>query len=120
MLIDFVFGQIIFHDLNVHAGNSAMLVLDLCVSARPVRLLHALHPLCYGLAYVTFNTIYWAFDHENNVLYEHVLDWRYPGPTVGVVIGLAFLIVPLLQLANFGIHKLKLLIYQRLYGERYY
>ena len=35
-------------------------LLDLCVTARPVRLGHVIYPIMEGLSYATFSLVYWA------------------------------------------------------------
>ncbi|XP_076448329.1 uncharacterized protein LOC143285034 [Babylonia areolata] len=106
-------------DMNMHGVSSIMIVIDVLVSARPVRLAHALYPVLYGVLYVIFSVIYWSQDHVNNVLYHNVLDWNYPGQTFGVVLGLATVGIPLLQLLHYGIYRLRLSCHHRIYGERY-
>ncbi len=104
-------------DFHVHALNSIVIVLELCISALPVRLLHVIYPQCYGLCYVIFSIIYWAVDHKN-VLYPRVLDWNHPGTTVGVVLVLALVGLPLVQLILFGLYRLRLYLYNKVYSNR--
>lgn len=112
-------GGVSLSDLNVHGLNSVMVLIDIAVCARPVRLLHGLYPFLYGAAYVIFSVVYWSRDPERNVLYENVLDWNQPGITLGVVFGMALVGIPLLQLANFGVYQLRLCLYRKMYGEQY-
>lgn len=102
--------------MHLHLLNSIVILLEMALSAIPVRLLHGLYPLIFGLIYVIFSAIYWAMDHEN-VLYPNVLDWNQPGMTVIVTLGLAIVIVPLLQLFLFGLYNLRLKIYKRIYAS---
>lgn len=112
-------GGVSLSDLNVHGLNSVMVLIDIAVCARPVRLLHGLYPFLYGSAYVVFSVVYWSRDRERNVLYENVLDWNQPGITLGVVFGMTLVGIPLLQLANFGVYQLRLGLYRKMYGEQY-
>ena len=112
-------GHIPFFNINVHGISSVMLVIDMAVCARPVRLLHFPYPALYGTVYVIFSVIFWSQDHANNVLYPNVLDWNHPGISTGVVCGLAVVGIPLLQLFNFGLYKLRLLTYRKIYGQSY-
>nr|KAG5708440.1 hypothetical protein BaRGS_026167 [Batillaria attramentaria] len=111
--------RIPLHDINVHGINSVILFIDVAVCARPVRLLHAIYPVVYGLTYVVWSAIYWSLDNENNVLYKNVLDWNVPGLTVGVILLLGFIGIPLLQLLHFGIFRLRLIIYKQIYDDDY-
>ena len=106
-------------DLNVHGLNSVLMLLDLAVCARPTRILHVLHAHAYGITYAAWSAVYWSLDHERNVLYPNVLDWNQPGVTMGVVAGLALVGIPVLQLFNLGVFKLRLYVYERVYGEKY-
>ncbi|XP_053376711.1 uncharacterized protein LOC128547667 [Mercenaria mercenaria] len=106
-------GHTSFWDINLHGVNSFLVIIDTCISARPVRLFHLIHPYIYGACYVIFSAIYWSFDHANNVLYPGVLDWNYPGTTLIWVAALTLVVVPLLQLIYFGAYRLRLNIYHR-------
>ncbi|XP_071180093.1 protein rolling stone-like [Mytilus edulis] len=104
----------LINDMNMHAMNTVFVLIDFCISARPVYLLHVIYPIIYGTIYAIFSVIYWTQDHVNNVLYS-VLDWNSPGNAVGLVVILAVVILPLFQLIFFGMHRLKLRIYCHLY-----
>ena len=107
------------HDLDVHAFNTLQIFIDMAIIARPVRLLHAIYPLIYGAIYLIFSVIYWSQDKKNNVLYPGVLDWNQPERT-GLNMGLlAVLGIPLLQMILFGIFRLRLYVYKRVYGIDY-
>lgn len=106
-------------DIHVHGLNSIIILCEFCLGAIPVRLFHTLYPALYGLAYVLFSIIYWSIDKEHNVLYPYVLDWNHPGITMAVVCVLIFLVLPLLQLAWFGLYSLRLYIFKRIYGYEY-
>ena len=102
----------IYMDLNVHALNSLFLFVEIVLSARPVRILHIIYPMIYGLIYVMFALIYWLQDKQNHVIYN-VLDFNHPGVVLLTVLGLALIVIPLLQLLHFGIYRLKLFLKHR-------
>ncbi|XP_052280831.1 uncharacterized protein LOC127878343 isoform X2 [Dreissena polymorpha] len=110
-------GHTSYGDVNVHGVNSFLVLIDAFIVARPVRLLHALYPALYGLCYVVFNTVYWTFDKDNNVLYPNVLDWNHPEITSAFIVGLTLVGIPLFQLMHFGIYIIRLYIYKRIYGS---
>lgn len=105
------------HDLNMHAFNTVLVLIDVAIVARPIRLLHVIYPVMYGVCYLVFSAIYWSFDHTRNVLYPVVLDWNYPGTTSGVLVGLTVIGLPLVQLAHFGFYRLRLSVHRRIYGD---
>ena len=114
--------QPLFHasalDLNLHGINSLIVLLEVLISAFPVRLFHCVFPLAYGLSYVVFSAAYWGMDKQNNVLYPVILDWNQPGVAVGVVAVLVGVATPLFQLLWYGVYRLRILVYHRLYGHQ--
>ncbi|XP_060063836.1 protein rolling stone-like [Ylistrum balloti] len=105
---------IAINDINMHGISSVLVLIDVAVGARPVRLLHVIYPIVFGITYVTFSAIYWSRDTVNNVVYN-ILDWNNPGLAVGVVVGLAFVVIPLIQLLHFGLYRLRLRLYDHIY-----
>ena len=96
-------------DVNLHLMNTVIVLLELCVSAFPVRLLHYVYMFVYGALYATFSIIYWSVDHTH-VLYPGVLDWNYPKKTGFVLIILALVILPLLQIFVYSVYRLRIFI----------
>lgn len=106
-------------DINLHLMNSVVVILEFIVAALPVRLLHGVYLFLYGLIYIVFSVIYWSVDHSH-VLYPGVLDWNYPGRTMGYMLLLAFVGIPLLQSLLFGMYSLKLFIYRKIHFRHSY
>ena len=107
------------HDLNMHAFNSVLIFADSLIVARPFHLLHVIYPIIYGSCYLVFSVIYWNADKEKNVLYPGVLDWNYPTKTAIVVVLLCIIVLPLIQLMHFGIYRVRLLIFRKIYGHEF-
>lgn len=103
-------------DVNLHGVNSVIVMLDTAITAHPVRLLHVIYPVIYGLAYVIFSIIYWSVDHTH-VMYPGVLDWNNAGKTTGIVLAIGFALLPLLQSMHFGIHRFKLWLHGKIHGS---
>ena len=108
-------GNISAANLFLRGLNSVLIFLDICLCAIPVRLLHVIYPFLFSLAYVVFTVILWATDHSI-VLYGRLLDWNYPGTTIGVVAGCLFVIIPIVHLLVFAIYKIRSVIYWKLYA----
>ena len=102
-------------DTNVHALNFVFVIIDHMISARPVKLYHAVFPFVYGLGYIIFSIIYWSTDHVNHVVYP-ILDWNSPGIAMATTVGLCCVAIPLLQLFFFGFYRLKYHIFKTVYG----
>ena len=96
-----------------------MVVFELLLNAYPVRLLHTLYIAIYVLIYTVFSVFYWMGDHKLNVLYA-ILDWNAPLMSALIIAGFILIISPLLQLMVFGIYRLRLWVYRKVYNEEYH
>ena len=101
-------------DFNLHGINSVIILLELALSALPVRLLHAVFTMVFGAAYVTMSALLYAF-YSKDAIYPDVLDWNHPGATAGTVCGLILGAVPILQLVLFCLYKLRVFVFRKLY-----
>lgn len=64
--------------------NSVFVILDLMVSATPIRLLHFYQPIMYLAIYVLFSVIYYlagGLTYDGSSYIYPVLDWTKPGDT---------------------------------------
>lgn len=75
------------HEINalnllVHGGNSAVVALELALTAHPVRAAHALYAAGAGLGYGLFSALYWAAGGTDRLGLAYIyptLDWNKPG-----------------------------------------
>ncbi|ESN97806.1 hypothetical protein HELRODRAFT_177871 [Helobdella robusta] len=68
-------GRTLF-DVNFHIMNSVIVLVDLFISASPVKLFHGVWVVVYGIAYGVFTYIYYLLYDE--VLYRVLSDWSDP------------------------------------------
>ncbi|GAB1598835.1 uncharacterized protein LOC115227053 [Argonauta hians] len=108
-----------FEDINIHALNTAFVILEVIICAYPVRLYHVLYSIFYGMIYLVFNISYWSSDHENNIIYPGILDWNYPWTSLVMALILAFVITPFLQFVHFVLYQIRCLLFQKIYGHEY-
>ncbi|XP_026497866.1 protein rolling stone-like isoform X1 [Vanessa tameamea] len=81
------------HEINtlnllVHGGNSLVMLLELAVTAHPVRAAHALFGAGAGLAYGVFSGFYWAVGGTDRIGLPAIypaLDWNKPASALGFV-----------------------------------
>lgn len=104
-------------NIQLHGITSVIIMLEICVTAVPIRLPHFWFTLAYGTLYYIFSGIYYAVDHKH-VLYPDIIDWNKPGNTMLVYVLAAFIVLPLIQLFLFGIYKLRLFIYDKCNPEQ--
>ncbi len=48
------------HDITAHLAPAIFSLIDVFFSATPVRILHFIYPIMYGITYFIFAVIYWA------------------------------------------------------------
>ena len=74
---------------ETHIVNSVYVVIELVVSAVPVRILHFYQPLLYLTLYLTFNVIYFILGGQTpegtHYIYP-VLDWQRPAFTIPFIV----------------------------------
>ncbi|XP_063548459.1 protein rolling stone-like isoform X2 [Cydia strobilella] len=98
------------HEINalnllVHGGNSVVMLVELAVTAHPVRAAHALYGAGAGLAYGLFSAVYWAVggtDRAGLTAIYPALDWNKPGSAFGFVALCAVVMVMAHALATCG------------------
>ena len=107
-------GALLVIDINLHATNSVMVLLELFLGAYPVRILHVIYPIIYGLIYVVFSVFYWTANPEVHVIYRVMLDWNEPLIPGITTVTLLLILIPLFQLLLFGMYRLRLWMYRKL------
>ncbi|XP_041456292.1 protein rolling stone-like [Lytechinus variegatus] len=84
-------------NINIHAVPGIIMVIDLMVTAIPIRFFHVIYPLFVGGIYLAFAAIYWAAggtDPYGHPYIYRLLDFSHPrivglvvvGETVGAVV----------------------------------
>lgn len=66
----------------MHGGNSLIMVVELALTAHPLRAAHALYGASAGLAYGIFSAFYWAVGGTDRIGKSAIypaLDWNKPG-----------------------------------------
>ena len=101
-------------DFHLHGVNSIVVVLEVCLSAIPVRYTHVVYSIAFGIAYTVFSILFWIGDNSR-VIYPKVLDWNNPALTTGIAIGLIFIGIPLIHAVIFVLYKIRLAIYKKVY-----
>ena len=67
-----LFNILRYLTLTLHISNLVTLcccsvLLDLCVTARPVRMGHVIYPVMFGLSYAAFSLVYWLLGGTDSV-----------------------------------------------------
>ena len=79
-----------------HAGNSLYVLLNLCITAMPMRIMHYVHYAAYAALYMLFSILYHLADgtnaHHKSYIYE-VLDWDHPVSTLRYIVVIVVLSV---------------------------
>ncbi|XP_011202538.2 protein rolling stone isoform X1 [Bactrocera dorsalis] len=99
-----------FHNINSHAINSVLMIIDQVVVAFPTRIIHFVYPALIVIAYLVFSIVYFLIGGENVIgkpyIYR-ILNWgEYPVSSALVACSGLLLVVPMCVLA-FLIYKLR-------------
>lgn len=93
-------------DIFVHILNSVFMVLEVVLSSVPLRILHLIYPLFYGLFYTFMTVLFWLLIDKTPVYI--VLDYTHkPGLAAGVLVGSHFILLPLVQIFLYLLHRLR-------------
>ena len=106
-------------DINIHGINTVIMIIENFLSAIPLRIMHVIYPMIYGMIYAIFSLIYFAFDPETHIPYPGILDWRKPEITIPVIIIVLGILMPLIQLAWYGWYRLRLWTFTKVYHYAY-
>ncbi|KAK6993497.1 protein rolling stone [Biomphalaria glabrata] len=99
--------------LNTHGVAALYILLNMVVTRIPLRVLHFVYPVIFGVAYTLFSAIYYSMDGTNQTgdryIYS-VLDWSRPDRTLALSSLSNFVFIPIVHLVlcafNLGLDKL--------------
>ena len=113
-------GMSLWLDIAIHLLGTIALILDVCISAFPLRLAHMVYPLIYGLLYILFSLLYCYLGGAKIVgdcdIYP-VLNWEFNDidPTLGYI-ALCFVFFLLGFSLYYLMYRIRLKIYYRCYS----
>ena len=113
-------ARIHYIDFNAHTTNSIYLLVNVLITATPIRIYHAYHSVIFMITYQIFSAVYQAVGGTNALgedsIYES-LDWNKPGHAIliGYVLNIVGLI--LLWIMMYGLYCLRLLTFTAYSGR---
>ena len=97
---------------HTHATNSIYVLLDLFVTAMPIRLLHFYFGAIYAVLYITFSSVYTlsgGSNYSNQPYIYRFLDWvNQPDRAAIYSMGSLFLAAPGVWFLQFCLYQLRL------------
>ena len=94
---------------HAHGVNAFFAIIDIILTGIPMRALHLVFPVCFGIAYAVFSVIYYSAhgtDAEGNRYVYSALDWSKPGPAIGVLL-LSVVVQSLVYVFMYLVYKLR-------------
>ena len=92
------------NSVNFHIVNAVYVVLNLFVAKKPMKILHMIHPMIFGLTYAVFTAVHqWA---TGIVLYG-IIDWNNLARTLPLFLGMLFIGIPFLHTLFWALTKLR-------------
>ncbi|XP_078066047.1 protein rolling stone isoform X2 [Mustelus asterias] len=102
-------------NINMHAINSVLVLVELTVTAAPIHLAHFVYTLIYCLTFILFTVIYWGAGGTNlkgqPYIYRSLNYGEKPGPAMGCIIMSICVLMPLLQFLVWNLHFLRRHVY---------
>ncbi|KAH9505482.1 hypothetical protein Btru_057429 [Bulinus truncatus] len=98
---------------NTHGVAALYIILNMAVTCIPLRVLHFVYPVTFGVIYTLFSAVYYSLDGTSQsgdrCIYS-VLDWSKPGRTLLISSLSNFVFIPIVHLVlcavNLGLDKL--------------
>ena len=111
LVYDPVTEPITYANLNKHLINGILVVVDLFVTAIPIRVLHVIYPITYAGIWIIFSGIYYVAGgtdiYGNRYIYK-VLNYEMnPASAAGLAILVLLVAIPVLYLCVFGLYLLR-------------
>ncbi|XP_038059760.1 protein rolling stone-like [Patiria miniata] len=103
-----------FYNFHVHAVTSIVSMIDLIVTAIPVRLFHGIYPVVFLCTYTVVTLIYWATG--NGTVYPFLDYDNNPGLAAGAIVGI-FVAVWAMQGFMWAIYKLRMWFWIKCEGQ---
>ncbi|XP_064638080.1 protein rolling stone-like [Lineus longissimus] len=107
-------------NFHTHAVQSIYTIIDLFITATPIRIYHMVFPLSCAIIYSGFTAAYFACGGTNimgkNFIYPG-LEWDKPGEALYICGVLVFCFTPLLHVFVYACHQLRIWLYHRCYGQ---
>ncbi|XP_078487924.1 protein rolling stone-like [Ciona intestinalis] len=96
-------------NVHSHAINLLLLIIDIFVTSYPIRLLHFIYPVGYGLVYTSFSLILHGSGFTSAIY--SLLNWATsPGIAAAACFGVSFVAMPLSHLLLWGLYHLRTFI----------
>ena len=109
-------------NVNTHLVNGIIAFFDICVSGIPIRFLHIIYPVLFGVCYGVFSGIYFAAGGTNvddDPFIYSVLDYEnHPGTATVWVLITVLVFIPLLHLLMYGVYTVRFWLTYCLWAKR--
>ena len=96
---------------NTHLTNGLVAIFDIWFSGTPVRILHLVYPILYGVSFSVFSGIYFAAGGEdpfgNPYIYEQLNYEDNPGLAAGLCIAASLVLLPFIHLVLYVVYVLR-------------
>jgi hypothetical protein len=96
------FDEFIYYNLSAHLFNSLVVLMDIWITRLPVRIYHFFYVMFVGSVYSLFTGLYYVGggrnEYNDTYIYQ-IIDYKTdPGLSVGLLLGVVLVGVPLINL----------------------
>lgn len=103
-----------------HITNSVLMFIDLLIVAYPIRLMHVIQPIAFGMSYLVFSVIYHFLggtNMEDKPYIYAVIDWSKPELALSTSAGNLVLAITIHSVL-FLIFTLRTFLYEKYFGTQ--
>lgn len=98
-------------NLHTHLFNGIMSVVDIWVTAVPIRLLSMVYAVTFGASYIAFSGIYYAANgtntNDNPYIYSFLDYGSDPTTAIGIIVATLFVLLPLTHLICYSMYLMR-------------
>lgn len=105
-----------FINCSTHGANAAAVFLDLWITRMPMRMLHMVHGVAFGLVYSAFSVCYWYLGGTNQYgepfIYKVLNYGESPLKAVYYIVAISFIVAPVIHSMFFLLYRLRVFLHR--------
>lgn len=114
--VDVAGSGVTFINCSTHGANAAAVFLDLWITRMPMRMLHMVHGVAFGLVYSAFSVCYWYLGGTNQYgepfIYKVLNYGESPLKAVYYIVAISFIVAPVIHSMFFLLYRLRVFLHR--------
>lgn len=105
-----------FINCSTHGANAVAVFLDLWITRMPMRMMHMIHSVIFGLIYSAFSVIYWYLGGTNQYgepfIYKVLNYGESPLKALYYIVAISFIVAPMMHSMFFLLYRLRVFLHR--------